>query len=147
MDKAMGNQQNKDILNLELIKSKLNKHDTELKNRYLKLTRVTKKIQEIVTGREQINQEVRMNVTQQIRIAYEQKKKNLNENKKKRIETLEKKMKETRTEIDKKKKENYTFRIKLAKLMDSVALKQQIIDLDADEKDNNKDELGRSKKK
>lgn len=58
MDKAMGNQQNKDILNLELIKSKLNKHDTELKNRYLKLTRVTKKIQEIVTGREQINQEV-----------------------------------------------------------------------------------------
>lgn len=56
-------------------------------------------------------------------------------------------MKETRTEIEKKKKENYTFRIKLAKLMDSVALKQQIIDLDADEKDSNKDDGGRSRKK
>jgi hypothetical protein len=56
-------------------------------------------------------------------------------------------MKETKMEIDKKKKENYTFRIKLSKLLDSVALKQQIIDLDADEKENNKDELGRSKKK
>lgn len=86
-------------------------------------------------------------LSQQIRIAYEQKKKNLNENKKKRVETLEKKMKETRTEIEKKKKENYTFRIKLAKLMDSVALKQQIIDLDADEKDSNKDDGGRSRKK
>ena len=59
MDKAKDHQQIKDILNLELIRSQLNKHDTELKNRYLKLTRVTKKIQEIVTGREQINQEVR----------------------------------------------------------------------------------------
>ena len=58
MDKVKDHQQIKDILNLELIRSKLNKHDTELKNRYLKLTKVTKKIQEIVTGREQVNQEV-----------------------------------------------------------------------------------------
>ena len=63
MDKAKDHQHIKDILNLELIRSRLNKHDTELKNRYLKLTRVTKKIQEIVTGREQINQEVRDKLT------------------------------------------------------------------------------------
>lgn len=58
MDRAKEHQEKKDILNLDLIRSRLNKHDVELKNRYLKLTRVTKKIQEIVTGREQINQEV-----------------------------------------------------------------------------------------
>lgn len=140
MDKVKDHQQIKDILNLELIRSKLNKHDTELKNRYLKLTRVTKKIQEIVTGREQINQE-------QIRLAYEQKRKNLNDNKKKRMEVMEKKMKETKLEIDKKRKENFTFRLKLAKLVDSVALKNQIIELDTDDKDDVKDETGKSKKK
>ena len=58
MDKVLDHQQIKDLLNLDLIKSKLIKHDVELKNRYLKLTRVTKKIQEIVTGREKINQQV-----------------------------------------------------------------------------------------
>ena len=140
MDKVKNHQQIKDILNLELIRSKLNKHDTELKNRYLKLTRVTKKIQEIVTGREQINQD-------QIRIAYEQKRKNLNDNKNKRMEVMEKKMKETKLEIEKKRKENFTFRLKLAKLVDSVALKNQIIELDTDDKDDVKDEAGKSKKK
>ena len=63
------------------------------------------------------------------------------------METMEKKMKETKIEIEKKKKENYTFRLKLAKLMDSVALKNQIIELDTDDKDDVKDEGGQSKKK
>ena len=56
-------------------------------------------------------------------------------------------MKETKMEIDKKRKENYTFRLKLAKLMDSVALKNQIIELDTDDKDDVKEEGGQSKKK
>lgn len=36
----------------------LNLHELEQKLRYLKLTKVTKKNQDIVTGREDINQEV-----------------------------------------------------------------------------------------
>ena len=48
------------------------------KMKYLKLTRVTKKIQEVVTGKEEINQA-------QIAKLYEDKKRNLEENTSKRI--------------------------------------------------------------
>ena len=78
-------------------------------------------------------------------MAYEQKRKNLNENKKKRLEAMEKKMKETKIEIDKKMKENITFSLKLGKLMESVALKNQIIEIDTDDKDEVKDDGGQSK--
>ena len=47
--------------------------DITLKMKYLKLTRVTKKIQEVVTGKEEVNQ-------QQIAKLYEDKKRNLEEN-------------------------------------------------------------------
>ena len=60
---------------------------------------------------------------------------------------MDKKMKETKLEIDKKRKENYTFKLKLTKLKESVALKNQIIELDTDDKDDVKDEGGQSKKK
>lgn len=86
-------------------------------------------------------------LNKQVRLAYEQKRKNLNENKKKRLEAMEKKMKETKSEIDKKKKENLSFRMKLTKLRENVALKNQIIELDTDDKDDVKDEAGQSKKK
>jgi len=58
--------------------------DITLKMKYLKLTRVTKKIQEVVTGKEEINQA-------QIAKLYEDKKRNLEENTSKRIATLDKK--------------------------------------------------------
>jgi len=38
----------------------LNNHEIRQKLRYIKLTKVTKKNQDIVTGREDINQEVRL---------------------------------------------------------------------------------------
>lgn len=115
------------LLQLENMKTELTKHQIELKLRYLKLTRVTKKIQEIVTGREEIDQ-------QQILLIYDQKKRNLEDNKNKRIETMQAKLEEIKTEIEKKKKENLDFTMKLSKLHEDVSLKEQIILLDSDEK-------------
>lgn len=115
-------------LNLDLEKINLEKHEIDLKLRYLKLTRVTKKIQEVVTGREDIDQ-------QQISNIYDQKKKNLDENKKKREFIMEKKLFELRSEIEKKKKENLEFSFKLKNLEENVNLKEQIIILDSEDKD------------
>ena len=99
--------------------------DITLKMKYLKLTRVTKKIQEVVTGREEINQA-------QIAKLYEDKKRNLEENTSKRIATLDKKLREINNDIKKKVEENHAFNIKLNYLNDDVVKTQQIIDLDED---------------
>jgi WD40 repeat protein len=118
-------------LDLENIKTDLTKHEIELKLRYLKLTRVTKKVQEIVTGREDIDQ-------QQIALVYDQKKRNLEENKNKRIETMNDKMREIYNEIEKKKRENLEFIEKSQKLNQEVKLKEQIIDLDNEENESDR---------
>jgi len=115
-------------MNLDYQKINLEKHEIELKLRYLKLTRVTKKIQEVVTGREDLDPSHFLNI-------YDQKKKNLDENKKKREAIMDKKIYELRSEIDKKKKENLEFNIKLKKLRENVNLKEQIIMLDSEDKD------------
>ena len=99
--------------------------DITLKMKYLKLTRVTKKIQEVVTGKEEINQA-------QIAKLYEDKKRNLEENTSKRIATLDKKLREINNDIKKKVEENHAFNIKLNHLKDDVVKTQQIIDLDED---------------
>lgn len=114
-------------LNLEFQNINMMKHQIELKLRYLKLTRVTKKIQEIVTGREEVNQD-------QLGLVYDQKKKNLEENKNKRVLTMQSKLEEIKNEIEKKKRENYDFTLKLTKLAENVDLKEQIIMLDSDDK-------------
>jgi hypothetical protein len=120
-------------MNLDYERINLEKHEIELKLRYLKLTRVTKKIQEIVTGREDIDQGQILNI-------YDQKKKNLEENKKKRELIMDKKIKELSSEIDKKTKENVEFKLKLNKLSENVNLKEQIIMLDNEDKDADNDE-------
>jgi hypothetical protein len=120
-------------MNLDYQRINLEKHEIELKLRYLKLTRVTKKIQEIVTGREDIDQGQILNI-------YDQKKKNLEENKKKRELIMDKKIKELSSEIDKKTKENVEFKLKLNKLSENVNLKEQIIMLDNEDKDADNDE-------
>ena len=97
--------------------------DIILKSKYLKLTRVTKKIQEVVTGKEEINQ-------QQIAKLYEDKKRNLEENTNKRIAALDKKLKEINADIRKKVEENTSFKYKLGKLIDDVENTKQIIKLD-----------------
>lgn len=97
--------------------------DIVLKSKYLKLTRVTKKIQEVVTGKEEINQ-------QQIAKLYEDKKRNLEENTNKRIATLDKKFKEINADIKKKVEENTSFKFKLGKLNEEVENTKQIIQLD-----------------
>ena len=99
--------------------------DITLKMKYLKLTRVTKKIQEVVTGKEEINQA-------QIAKLYEDKKRNLEENTSKRIATLDKKFREINNDIKKKVEENHAFNIKLNNLKEDVVKTQQIIDLDED---------------
>ena len=99
--------------------------DITLKMKYLKLTRVTKKIQEVVTGKEEINQA-------QIAKLYEDKKRNLEENTSKRIATLDKKYREINNDIKKKVEENHAFNIKLNYLNEDVVKTQQIIDLDED---------------
>jgi hypothetical protein len=113
---------------LELSIINLRKYDIELKSRYLKLTRVTKKIQEIVTGREDVNQKY-------IIEAYEQKKRNLDEGKKKKLKDIEDNLQKMKTEIEKKKIENIQFTQKYDKLNENVKLKKTIVDLD-----NNDDE-------
>lgn len=128
LNKVNDHKEIESYMNLDYEKINLEKHEIELKLRYLKLTRVTKKIQEVVTGREDIDQA-------QISNIYDQKKKNLEENKKKRETIMDKKIYELRSEIDKKKKENLEFSIKLKKLMENVNLKEQIIMLDSEDKD------------
>lgn len=91
----------------------------------MKLTRVTKKIQEIVTGREEINQE-------HIVKAYDQKKKNLEENKKKRLKDIEDNLEKMKKEIERKKAENISFSQKYDKLTEDVKLKETIVNLDRD---------------
>ena len=115
------------FLELENARIKLKIHEIKLKMRYLKLTRVTKRIQEIVTGREEFDQ-------QQIALMYDQKRKNLEENKNKRVETMIKKVQELENEIDKKERENEEFKVKYVKLSEEVVLKEQINQLDTDEK-------------
>ena len=107
--------------------------DITLKMKYLKLTRVTKKIQEVVTGKEEINQA-------QIAKLYEDKKRNLEENTSKRIATLDKKFREINNDIKKKVEENHAFNIKLNNLKEDVVKTQQIIDLDEDVE--KQDEMG-----
>jgi len=128
LNKVNDHKEIESYMNLDLENINLEKHEIELKLRYLKLTRVTKKIQEVVTGREDVDQA-------QIGNIYDQKKKNLEENKKKREAIMDKKIYELRSEIDKKKKENLEFSIKLKKLMENVNLKEQIIMLDSEDKD------------
>ena len=128
LNKVNDHKEIESYMNLDLENINLEKHEIELKLRYLKLTRVTKKIQEVVTGREDVDQA-------QIGNIYDQKKKNLEENKKKREAIMDKKIYELRLEIDKKKKENLEFSIKLKKLMENVNLKEQIIMLDSEDKD------------
>ena len=99
--------------------------DITLKMKYLKLTRVTKKIQEVVTGKEEINQA-------QIAKLYEDKKRNLEENTSKRVAALDKKYREINNDIKKKVEENHQFNIKLNYLKEDVVKTQQIIDLDED---------------
>ena len=94
-----------------------------LKKKYLKLSIVAKKIQEVVTGKEEINQA-------QIAKLCENKKRNLEENTSNRIATLDKKIRESNNDIIKKIEENHTFNIKLNHLKDDVVKAQQIIDLD-----------------
>lgn len=120
-------------MNLDYERINLEKHEIELKLRYLKLTRVTKKIQEIVTGREDIDQGQIINI-------YDQKKKNLEENKKKRELIMDKKIKELTSEIEKKTRENIEFKLKQNKLEENVNLKEQIIMLDSEDKDADQDE-------
>lgn len=111
---------------LDLAIINLRKYNIELKSRYIKIIKVTKKIQEIVTGREEINQD-------QIIRAYDQKKKNLEENKKKRIKDIEEKLEKVKIEIDRKKVENQNFELKLFKLEENVISKKTIADLGADD--------------
>ena len=128
LEKVKDHKEIENYMNLDYENIFLEKHEIELKLRYLKLTRVTKKIQEIVTGREDIDQQQIVNI-------YDQKKKNLEENKKKRELILEKKIFELSSEIDKKKRENLEFSIKFKKLSENVNLKEQIIMLDSEDKD------------
>ncbi len=114
------------FLDLENTKTMLTRHEIKLKLRYLRLTRVTKKIQEIVTGRDDSNRDDLVPI-------YEQKKKKLEENKNKRIERMNDKLNEINNEIDKKKKENLDFLEKYEKLSLEVKSKEQIINLDMDE--------------
>lgn len=126
---------------LDLSIIKLKKYDIELKSRYLKLTRVTKKIQEIVTGREEVNQK-------HIIEAYEQKKKNLEESKKKKLKDIEESLSKMRVEIEKKRMENLQFGQKLEKLSENVKLKQTIVELDnVDDDDEYEDEENEVKEK
>lgn len=120
---------------LDLAFINLRKYDIELKSRYLKLTRVTKKIQEIVTGREEVNQDHLIK-------AYEQKKKNLDEGKKKRLKDIDEGIEKLKKEIEKKKLENYSFSLKFNKLNEDVKLKETIVNLDKDvmKKDGLKDD-------
>ena len=121
--------------------------DITLKMKYLKLTRVTKKIQEVVTGKEEVNQ-------QQIAKLYEDKKRNLEENTTKRIQTLDAKLKEINSDIRKKVEENTAFEYKLKNLKEDVEKTKQIIRLDAQiegEEDNYNDDeeskqMGKSSK-
>ena len=117
--------QMKQYLTLENELLQVQTMDITLKMKYLKLTRVTKKIQEVVTGKEEINQA-------QIAKLYEDKKRNLEENTSKRIATLDKKFREINNDIKKKVEENHAFNIKLNHLKDDVVKTQQIIDLDED---------------
>jgi hypothetical protein len=125
-DTASNHSQISQYKNLEITRNTLIKHEIDLKLRYLKLTRVTKKIQEIVTGREDIDQ-------RQVAIIYDQKKRNLDENKHTRLETMNSKLRELYNEIERKKKENSDFITKLQKLHDEVELKKQIIELDSEQ--------------
>ena len=112
--------------------------DITLKMKYLKLTRVTKKIQEVVTGKEEINQA-------QIAKLYEDKKRNLEENTQKRIATLDQKLREIRSDIRKKEEENNAFAIKLRNLTDDVEKTKQIIELDSQIDGENYGEDGKKK--
>ncbi len=110
-------------LTLENTLIKVKKLDIELKSKYLKLTKITKKIQEIVTGKNQIDQN-------QIAKLYEDKKKNLEENTAKRINIYEKKLRDINLEIRKKKDENEAFVTKIEKLKEDVSNTKDILDLD-----------------
>ena len=125
--------QMKQYLTLENELLQVQTMDITLKMKYLKLTRVTKKIQEVVTGKEEINQA-------QIAKLYEDKKRNLEENTSKRIATLDKKFREINNDIKKKVEENHAFNIKLNNLKEDVVKTQQIIDLDEDVE--KQDEMG-----
>ena len=113
--------------------------DITLKMKYLKLTRVTKKIQEVVTGKEEINQA-------QIAKLYEDKKRNLEENTQKRIATLDQKLREIRSDIRKKEEENSAFEVKLRNLTDDVEKTKQIIELDSQIDGDNYGEDGKKKR-
>lgn len=115
--------QMKQYLTLENELLQVSTMDITLKMKYLKLTRVTKKIQEVVTGKEEINQA-------QIAKLYEDKKRNLEENTNKRIATLEKKLKEINNDIKKKVEENTAFGYKFKSLKEDVEKTEQIIKLD-----------------
>jgi hypothetical protein len=122
---------------LEYQRIRLIIHEIKLKSRYLKLTRVTKKIQEIVTDKTEkmnsgtlIKPEVE---NEKLSVIYEEKKKSLAQNKLKREEAMLEKLKLIRKELEKKKRDNQDFNVKIQKLEENVALKTQIMNLDKDE--------------
>lgn len=134
------NTQIKQYLTLKNSLLKVMEYDILFKMKYLKLTRVTKKIQEVVTGREQIDDK-------QIEKLYEDKKRNLEENTAKRISTLDKKYREIESDIRKKQSENTLFNYKKEKLKEDVEKTKQIIELDNEDKGNDDDSMGDDDKK
>ena len=111
-------------LDLSLIN--LRKFDTDLKSRYLKLTRITKKIQDIVTGREESNKDKLIK-------DFDEKKKNLEENKNTRIKEQDSKLNKLKLEIDKKRYENELFAKKYEKLKEDVKRKETMVALGKDD--------------
>lgn len=135
--KNIENQKTK-IQELNNILLSLENNDYILKGKYLKLTRVTKRIQEIVTGKNEIDQA-------QIAKLYEDKKKNLNVTNQRRIENLDKKYKEIVNDTKKKKEENEKFSSKILKLQEDVKNTDDIIHLD-EEAEGSKEGYDRYKK-
>ena len=105
-------------------------HIVNLKLNYLKHTKVTKRIQEIVMGREDVQYS-------KIQKDFELKKENLENNKVQRLKPLELKLRKIKMEIDKKERENENFLRKKRELDEEVQEKLNIVELDDDNKNEN----------
>jgi hypothetical protein len=119
---------------LDYQKINLKQYEYKLKSRYLKLTRVTKKIQEIVTEKTdklnsgtlikpEVENEKLINI-------YDGKKRSLAASKMKREAAMIEKLKALRKEIEKKKRDNREFIVKIQRLRENVDSKTQILNLD-----------------
>jgi hypothetical protein len=120
--------------NLDYQKINLKIYEYKLKSRYLKLTRVTKKIQEIVTEKtDKLNSGtlIKPEVENEKLVAiYDGKKRSLGASKMKREAAMAEKLKALRKEIEKKKKDNRDFIVKIQRLRENVDSKTQILNLD-----------------